>query len=53
MALGKSNGEIASELYISRKTASVHVSNILLKLQVPSRGVAAALAHRSQIFDLT
>ena len=53
VALGKSNGEIASELYISRKTASVHVSNILLKLQVPSRGVAAALAHRSQIFDLT
>jgi DNA-binding CsgD family transcriptional regulator len=53
VALGKSNGEIASELYISRKTASVHVSNILAKLQVPTRGAAAALAHRNQLFDLT
>jgi DNA-binding CsgD family transcriptional regulator len=52
VALGMSNGEIASELFISRKTASVHVSNILAKLEVPSRGVAAALAHRSQLFDL-
>jgi DNA-binding CsgD family transcriptional regulator/tetratricopeptide (TPR) repeat protein len=53
VALGQSNGEIAAELYISRKTASVHVSNILAKLQVSTRGAAAALAHRNQLFDFT
>ncbi len=43
---GRSNREIASELFISVKTASVHVSNILGKLSVTSRGEAAATAHR-------
>lgn len=52
VALGRSNVEIAAELFISRKTASVHVSNILSKLNVASRVAAAALAHRTQIFDL-
>jgi DNA-binding NarL/FixJ family response regulator len=33
-------------LYISDKTASVHVSNILSKLGVANRGEAAAVAHR-------
>src|SRR5690349_8114624 len=46
VAQGKSNPQIAEELFISRKTASVHVSNILGKLSVTSRGEAAALAHR-------
>jgi DNA-binding CsgD family transcriptional regulator len=46
VADGRSNGEIATELFISRKTASVHVSNILGKLDVSNRGQAAALAHR-------
>jgi DNA-binding CsgD family transcriptional regulator len=46
VADGRSNGEIATELFISRKTASVHVSNILGKLGVSTRGQAAALAHR-------
>jgi DNA-binding CsgD family transcriptional regulator len=46
VADGRSNGEIAGELFISRKTASVHVSNILGKLGVSTRGQAAALAHR-------
>jgi DNA-binding NarL/FixJ family response regulator len=46
VADGRSNGQIAEELYISRKTASVHVSNILAKLGVTSRVEAAALAHR-------
>jgi len=44
---GWSNGEIASALYISRKTASVHVSNILGKLGVGDRVEAGALAHRA------
>lgn len=44
---GWSNGEIASALFISRKTASVHVSNILGKLGVADRVEAGALAHRA------
>jgi DNA-binding CsgD family transcriptional regulator/tetratricopeptide (TPR) repeat protein len=46
VADGRSNGQIAEELVISRKTASVHVSNILAKLGVATRVEAAALAHR-------
>src|SRR5205085_4669975 len=46
VAEGRSNGQIAEELFISRKTASVHVSNILAKLGVSTRIEAAALAHR-------
>jgi DNA-binding NarL/FixJ family response regulator len=51
VADGRSNREIASELFISAKTASVHVSNILAKLSVTSRGEAAATAHRLRLFD--
>jgi DNA-binding CsgD family transcriptional regulator/tetratricopeptide (TPR) repeat protein len=50
VAAGHSNREIASELFISVKTASVHVSNILGKLGVSSRGEAAATAHRLGLF---
>jgi DNA-binding CsgD family transcriptional regulator len=51
IAAGHSNREIADELFISVKTASVHVSNILGKLGVSSRGQAAATAHRLRLFD--
>jgi DNA-binding CsgD family transcriptional regulator/tetratricopeptide (TPR) repeat protein len=51
VAAGRSNREIAAELYISPKTASVHVSNILGKLNVASRGEAAARAHALRLFD--
>ena len=51
VAAGRSNREIASELFISAKTASVHVSNILAKLGATSRGEAAATAHRLRLFD--
>ena len=51
VAAGRSNREIAGELFISAKTASVHVSNILGKLGVTSRGEAAAAAHRLRLFD--
>ncbi len=43
---GRSNRQIARQLYISEKTASVHVSNILAKLGVRSRAEAAAVARR-------
>jgi DNA-binding CsgD family transcriptional regulator len=46
VADGLSNSQIAEKLFISRKTASVHVSNILAKLGVSTRVEAAALAHR-------
>jgi DNA-binding CsgD family transcriptional regulator len=46
LAAGQSNPEIARALFISAKTASVHVSNILAKLGVSGRVEAAAVAHR-------
>ncbi len=51
VAAGRSNGDIGAALFISTKTASVHVSNILAKLGVASRGEAAALAYRVGQFD--
>ena len=45
LADGLSNQEIADALFISPKTASVHVSNIYAKLGVESRVAAATLAH--------
>ncbi|MEV6521705.1 AAA family ATPase [Longispora sp. NPDC051575] len=51
VAAGLGNREIGAELFISAKTASVHVSNILSKLGVPTRGGAAAVAHRLHLFD--
>ena len=44
LAAGRSNREIAAELFIAPKTASVHVSNILAKLSAASRTEAAAIA---------
>jgi DNA-binding CsgD family transcriptional regulator/tetratricopeptide (TPR) repeat protein len=46
LADGRSNPEIAQLLFISPKTASVHVSNILAKLGVGGRVEAAAVVHR-------
>ncbi|WUJ56457.1 LuxR C-terminal-related transcriptional regulator [Kribbella sp. NBC_00382] len=46
LVAGRSNGEIAKELFISGKTVSVHVSNILRKTGTASRLEAAALAER-------
>ena len=50
VALGRTNRRIAEELFISPKTASVHVSNILAKLGVSGRGEAAAVARRLGLF---
>ncbi len=46
VAAGRTNRQIGDELFVSVKTASVHVSNILRKLGVNSRVDAAAVAQR-------
>ncbi|MFE9058052.1 ATP-binding protein [Streptomyces mutabilis] len=46
LALGRSNRQIGEELFITAKTASVHVSNILAKLGAASRTEAVAIAYR-------
>jgi len=51
VAQGRSNGEIARQLYISTKTVSVHVSNILAKLGAAGRTEAAALARQRGLID--
>jgi DNA-binding CsgD family transcriptional regulator len=45
LASGATDKDIASALVISRRTASIHVGNILAKLDVPNRGTAAAVAR--------
>ncbi len=51
VAAGRSNGEIGTQLFISAKTVSVHVSNVMAKLGASSRTEAAALARRSGLID--
>jgi DNA-binding CsgD family transcriptional regulator len=51
VAAGRSNGEVAKQLFISAKTVSVHVSNVMSKLGAASRTEAAALARRAGLID--
>jgi DNA-binding CsgD family transcriptional regulator/tetratricopeptide (TPR) repeat protein len=46
VAEGRTNRQIGQALFITPKTASIHVSRILAKLGVAGRGEAAAIAHR-------
>lgn len=46
VALGRTNGQIGKQLFISTKTVSVHVSNLLAKLGAANRAEAAAIARR-------
>lgn len=50
---GRTNREIASDLFISEKTASVHVSNIKSKLQANGRAEIAAIAVRLGLVSAT
>ena len=49
VAAGATNREIGAQLYMAEKTASVHVSRILSKLNVRSRTEAAAVAYRHRL----
>ena len=51
VAQGRSNGEIGRQLFISTKTVSVHVSNILAKLGAAGRTEAAAIARRRGVLQ--
>jgi DNA-binding NarL/FixJ family response regulator/tetratricopeptide (TPR) repeat protein len=51
VSVGRSNREIADQLYISAKTASVHVSNILAKLGARSRTEAVAIARQRRVIQ--
>lgn len=50
---GHTNTQIGAALYISPKTAGVHVTNILRKLHVTNRTQAAAVAERASLLDHT
>jgi DNA-binding CsgD family transcriptional regulator/tetratricopeptide (TPR) repeat protein len=51
VAEGRTNPEIGKELYMSPKTASVHVSRILSKLDVKTRTEAAGVAHQLGLLE--
>ena len=51
LADGATNAAIAHQLWISPKTVSVHVTHILEKLGVSTRGEAAAVAHRRGLLE--
>jgi DNA-binding NarL/FixJ family response regulator len=51
IAAGRSNGQIAADLFISPKTVSVHVSNLLRKIGVENRVQAAAWAEQVGVLD--
>ena len=51
LAAGRTNAQIGAELYISPKTAGVHVTSILRKLGVAGRVQAAAVAERAGLLQ--
>ena len=53
VASGRTNRQIARALFISEKTVSVHVSNIMMKLGASNRGEAAAAAFTLELVPTT
>ena len=51
LAEGRTNGQIGRALFISPKTASVHVSNLIAKLGATSRTEVVALAYQRGLLD--
>lgn len=49
IAAGNTNKAIATELYLSERTIDRHVSNILTKLNAPSRAAATAHAYNHKL----
>jgi DNA-binding NarL/FixJ family response regulator len=49
VSAGKTNKAIAAELSLSEKTVDRHLSNILTKLNVPSRAAATAYAYKHKL----
>jgi DNA-binding NarL/FixJ family response regulator len=49
LARGRSNAEIARELFLSEATVKTHVTHILTKLGLTSRTQAAVLAYETRL----
>jgi DNA-binding NarL/FixJ family response regulator len=52
VAKGLTNRQVGERLFISAKTVSVHMSNVLSKLGVSSRAEAVAVAHQRGLLEV-
>ena len=52
VATGLTNRQVGEKLFISAKTVSVHMSNVLAKLEVSGRAQAVAVAHQRGLLDV-